>query len=478
MTSPRFRFDPTAPIPSVADLGAVHILAIGGAGMSAVARLALEGGLRVAGSDAADSALLARLRAEGARVTVGHDPAQVDGADTVVVSSAIRVDNAELVRARALGLRVLHRSQALAAFMSDATRLAVAGANGKTTTSSMLTLALRGAGLDPGFAIGAEVPELGSNAGLGSGPFVVEADESDGTFVVYRPHVAVVTNVQPDHLDYYGSFAAVQDAYAAFARTLSPGGLLVACADDEGSAALARRVADEVRVLTYGESADADVRLLPRESCGLRSAAQLRDPHGHVHELRLRVPGAHNLANAAAAWTAAVEGVGASSAQVLAALADFGGARRRFEVAGEVGGVLVVDDYAHNPGKVAAVVGTAAAIAGERGGALRVLFQPHLYSRTADFADQFAAALAPATDVVLLDIYGAREAPVPGVTSEVVLAAMAPRGEGSPQPRVLSRQQAVDQLAALARPGDVLLTVGAGDVTHCAAALVQALEAR
>jgi UDP-N-acetylmuramate--alanine ligase len=480
VTGPTPRYDFTAPVPPLEMLGRVHLVAIGGAGMSAVARLLLDRGLPVSGSDSADSAMLQSLRDNGARVHVGHDRAHVTDVDTVVVSSAIRDDNVELVAARGAGLRVLHRSQALASLMGDKRRVAVAGANGKTTTTSMLVVALVTAGADPSFASGGEIAQLGTNAALGDGPaFVVEADESDGSFLTYRPDVAVVTNVQPDHLDFYGTQESVERAYASFVESVTPDGLLIACQDDDGS----RRLADVARtagrtVLTYGHDQAADLRVGEVTSTGFGTRSVFS--HGGAERaLDLAVPGDHNVLDACAAYLAAVAGLGADPDAVLAGLAAFGGARRRFEVRGEVDGVVVVDDYAHNPAKVAAVVGTASEIVRRSGhGALRVVFQPHLYSRTRDFATAFAHALAPADQVVLLDVYGAREQPVEGVTSALVgdpLRALPGKRSVLVGP---TRHEAVAALADAAEPGDLLLTVGAGDVTALAPLLVDALHAR
>jgi UDP-N-acetylmuramate--alanine ligase len=470
------RFDFTVPVPAVADLGRVHLIAIGGAGMSAVARLLLARGVPVSGSDAKDSPVLQALRAEGARVDVGHDAAHVNGAGTVVISSAIREDNVELVAARARGLRVFHRAQALASTMAGHRRLAVAGANGKTTTTAMLTTALDAAGQEPSFASGGELADRGTNAHWQEGsPFVVEADESDGSFLVYRPHVAVVTNVQPDHLDFYGTFERVEQAYAAFAASTPPTGLVIVCADDEGSARLGRAVAPSRRVLTYGRSPHADLRIVASEGVGTGSRSTLRDARGREHRLTLATPGDHNVLNACAAYLAAVEGSGADPEAVLAGLAGFGGARRRFDIRGEVDGVTVVDDYAHNPGKVAAVVATAAGIARARGGRVLAIFQPHLFSRTRDFAEGFARGLAPADDITLLEVYGAREEPLDGVSSELIADPLRTAGGTV---AVRDAQGAVDHVVGRARPGDLILTIGAGDVTALAARIVAGLEAR
>jgi UDP-N-acetylmuramate--alanine ligase len=474
------RFDLTAPVPPWDGLGAVHLVAIGGAGMSAVARLLLARGVPVSGSDVRDSPVLATLRGLGAVVHVGHDPAHLAGVDTVVVSSAVPEDNVELAAARAAGLRILHRSQALAALAAGSRGVAVAGANGKTTTTSMLTVALVLAGEDPSFACGGEVAQLSTNAAVGTGEaFVVEADESDGSFVVYRPDVGVVTSVQPDHLDFFGTAEAVEDAYAEFAATIREGGLLVACSDDAGARRLAeaRRAAGR-RVVTYGALVGADLRVVASEPTGLgtRSTLRWRD---HDHELTLTVPGHHNVLDACAAFLAATEGLGVPPEAVLAGLAGFVGTRRRFEVRGEVGEVTVVDDYAHNPAKVAAVVDTARGVVDRAGrGRLRLVFQPHLYSRTRDFATDFAAALAPADHVVLLDVYGAREAPMAGVGSELVGAPLrALPGERRVEVG-LDRDAAVASLVEAAAPGDLLLTVGAGDVTALAEPVLEGLARR
>lgn len=459
----RARFDYRAPVPRAGDLGAVHLLAVGGAGMSAVARLMLARGVAVTGTDAKDVPVLAALRAEGAEVWVGFDAVHQQDADAIVMSSSIRDDNVELVAARGRGLPVLHRAQGLASLMHGARRVAVAGANGKTTTTSLLIVALQECGLDPSFAVGGELARDGTNAHHGAGDtFVVEADESDGSFVVYHPHVAIVTNVQADHLDFYGSFSVVEAAYLEFARTVEPGGLLVTCADDAGARRLAAAAqAQGVRVVTYGFAEDADLRLDGYRAEGLLSSVTLCWG-GERHVLRLAVPGRHNALNAAAAFVAAVEGLAQEPQAVLAGLAAFTGTRRRFEPKGTVASVTVVDDYAHNPGKVRAAVETAVSLAGGRGRVVAV-FQPHLYSRTRDFAAELAAGLAAADVVVVMDVYPAREDPVPGVTGELV--ANAARERGAEVHYVPTWADVAPDVARLVRPGDIVVTVGAGDVT-------------
>ncbi len=449
-------------LPSPQQMSPVHFIGIGGAGMSGIARIMLAMGLEVSGSDAKESLLLTALRAEGARVDVGHDAAHVEGARTVVASSAVRPANAELTRARELGLLVLHRSQALAAVSAGRRVVAVAGTNGKTTTTSMLTVMLQRCGADPSFSIGGELTESGTNAHYGSGEvFVLEADESDGTFVVYRPDVAVVTNVQPDHLDYYGTAQGVEEGFWAFARSIRPGGRLVACADDDGSARLAARAAGEgVAVTTYGAAPDADVRLDDLRAEGTGSTFTLVDHGRTVGVATVRVPGRHNALNALAAYTALVS-LGQPAPEALAAIEAFSGTRRRFEPRGTAGGVRVFDDYAHNPGKVLAALQTARQVAGA--GRVVVVFQPHLYSRTRDFAAQFGQALGLADEVVVMDVYAAREDPVPGVSGQLVADAVP-----LPPERVAfvaSWSAVADAVLARLRPGDLLLTVGAGDVT-------------
>ncbi|MPV49518.1 UDP-N-acetylmuramate--L-alanine ligase [Pseudactinotalea sp. HY160] len=446
----------------------IHFIAIGGAGMSVVAELLLAAGHDVQGSDQRESTALDRLRGLGARVWVGHDADHVAGADLVVISTAIRENNVELVAARAGGIEVIHRSEALAMAAADADFVAVAGAHGKTSTSGMLAVALREAGLDPGFAVGAIVVGVGSGAHAGTGPFVAEADESDGSFLNYRPRIGIVTNIEPDHLDHYGSVRAVYTAFEEFAGRIVPGGLLIACADDIGSAALAALAAARgIRACTYGTSPGADVRLEHVHS-GAGSASAVLTTDDLSLRLDLAVPGEHNVLNAAAAWCAGVE-LGVSPVAMADALATFGGTSRRFETKGEVGGIRVIDDYAHHPTEVTALLRTARQVAGP--GRVLAVFQPHLFSRTAAFAAEFAGALALADEAFVLPIYPAREEPQPGVTSALIT-------DAAPALRpAASFDDAVDAIRRDARPGDLVLTIGAGDVTALGPRLVASLRA-
>lgn len=469
---------------AIAARGRVHLVGVGGAGMSAVAGLLAARGLVVSGSDARGGPVVDALRAAGVTVHVGHDAAHVDGAGTVVVSTAIRASNPELAAARAAGTTVLHRSEALAALLADRRAVAVAGAHGKTTTSAMVAVALEHAGLAPSWAIGGTVratapvrptagpPDVGGGHHGTGDVVVIEADESDGSFLAYEPLVAVVTNIEPDHLDHYGTREAFEAAFRRFAARVRPGGWLVACADDAGSAALAAHArAHGVQVRTYGMDEEADVRVGPWVPEPERSggATWVDDGEGRV-PLVLAVPGAHNGLDAAAAWTAA-RLLGVDPEVAAAGLATFAGTGRRFEDRGSAGGVRVVDDYAHHPTEVAALLRAARPVAGQ--GRVLVLFQPHLYSRTAAFAAEFAQALDLADVVVVTDVYAAREDPDPSVSGATVVDRMS--GDATSVP---DRLEAARAIADRARPGDLVLTVGAGDVTELGAVVLEHLRAR
>ena len=454
----------TNSIARIESLGRVHFIGIGGVGMSAVARIMVSRGVPVSGTDVKDLPVMRDLSLAGARIAVGYDAGNLGNAQTVVAGSAIRADNPELVAAREAGLPVLHRSEALAATMAGHRVVTVAGTHGKSTTTSMVAVLLKEAGLDPSFAIGANVPALGVNAAHGgSDIFVAEADESDGSFLNYRPLIAVVTNVEADHLDHYGTPEAVFASFDAFAALLPADGVLLACADDAGARALAERTASTgtTRVLTYGTSGDADVQLHDGGPGDVSVALG-----GDVHTLELQVPGRHNALNAAAAFAVAVE-LGVEPGAAAAALGHFTGASRRFELKGQGRGVRVYDDYAHHPTEVRAALSAARSVAA--GNKVHVLFQPHLFSRTREFAQEFAAALDLADTALVLDIYPAREDPIPGVTSTLITDHLA-------NGRLVSADEAVDAVAAVASEGDVVLTVGAGDVTAYGPVIVAALD--
>ncbi len=460
----------TAPVLAA---GRVHFVGVGGAGMSGIARILIDRGVEVSGSDAKDSRELAALKVLGADVHVGHRAEQVQGAATVVVSTAIRDSNPEVVEARALGLPVLRRAEALAAVMAERTGVAVAGTHGKTTTTSLLTVALQHAGADPSFAIGGNLSGAGVNAHNGSGViFVAEADESDGSFLLLHPFGAIVTNVEADHLDHYVTVQAVADAFDAFADTVDAAGFLVACADDPGAAAMAGSARERgVQVHTYGQSAGADIRVEGLALHGTGSTFEVVAHGRRLGPVELRIPGEHNALNATAALAAGLA-LGFPEGVLREGLAGFTGTRRRFELKGTAGGVRVYDDYAHHPTEITAVLRAARVVVGE--GRLVVAFQPHRYTRTAAFREEFGRALSLADDVVVLEVYPAGEDPVPGASGASVAAAVTlPPGRVAYEP---SWSAVAERLAGLARPGDLVMTLGAGDVTMIGPEVVALLE--
>ncbi|MGQ0775004.1 MAG: UDP-N-acetylmuramate--L-alanine ligase [Pseudonocardiales bacterium] len=474
--------------PLPAQLARPHLIGIGGAGMSGVARIVLARGGAVSGSDAKDSRALIALRALGAKVAVGHAAGNLDqlGADPTVIISTKAVHqtdphNPELVEGERRSIPVIHRSTALAALMTGYRVACVTGTAGKTSTTSMLTVALQHCGADPSFLIGGDLNVSGSGSHHGSGDvFVAEADESDGSFLSYSPDLAVITNVEADHLDHHGTVEAYTATFDAFVARLRPGGVLIVNADDPGSAALgARAAAGGVRVRRYGRAATAveDLRLVEYTPAGGRGVVTvaLTGPDGVTQQVRLEVavPGEHMAGNAMGALLAGLE-LGVPLAGLLAGLAGFSGVQRRFEFKGRAGGARVYDDYAHHPTKVAAALRGARQVVGE--GRLLVAFQPHLYSRTQHFAAEFGISLALADVVVLLDVYGAREDPIPGVTGALIAEAVRlPAGCVYYEP---SWEKVPARLADLVRPGDVVITMGAGDVTVLGPELIAELERR
>jgi UDP-N-acetylmuramate--alanine ligase len=456
-------------IAPVGELGHVHFVGIGGAGLSAIARLMAQQGVTVSGSDAFDSDVVTALRAEGITCFVGHDPSHLDGVDTVVASTAVRDDNPEIVEARRLGLRLWPRSAGLRSVMDGRRTIAVAGTHGKTTTTAMLTCALIAAGAEPSFAIGAEVASLGSNARLGSGDLLVaEADESDGAFLVYEPEGAVVTNVDADHLDNYGTVEAYAAAFEQFIGRI--GRFVVLSADDAGTPALAAAArAAGLEVLTAGFSEDADLLgdRLRVEGTTTTFTASLRGVD--LGPIALAVPGAHYALDALLAL-----GTGLLLDQnvdlLIAGLGAYTGAKRRMQSLGEAGGVRVYDSYAHHPTEIAADLAAARAVAGSD--RLVVAYQPHLVSRTRLYGAEMGRALSAADRVVVADIYLAREEPDAAVTSALVVDAVTgPVATlGGPVAGL------ADVLLPELRPGDLLLTLGAGDITTVGPAVLEALR--
>ncbi|NCZ56859.1 MAG: UDP-N-acetylmuramate--L-alanine ligase [Actinobacteria bacterium] len=447
----------------------VHFIGIGGAGMSGLARIALTHGAHVSGSDEKDSSVLAALAALGATVFSSHSAEHVNGADLVIYSNAISQSNAERVAAAAQNIPTYTRAQALALLMSQSISIAVAGTHGKTTTSSMLTVALQACGVDPSFAIGGTISASGSNAHRGTGEyFVAEADESDGSFIEYKPFGAIVTNVEHDHVDYFATPADVTAAFQEFARTISPEGFMVYCADDAGSLALGRW-AQGITCISYGEHQESDLHIDQVELGAKGSRARALWKGKSIGHLELNVPGRHNIDNAAAALAVGLH-LGLPTAALLAGLASFAGTGRRFELKGTVHGIRVIDDYGHHPTEIKVTLEAARRYAGD--GRLLVIFQPHRYSRTQAFMSAFATALSLADYVSLLEIYAASEKPIPGVSSEVIAESMA---NGKYIPNFVD---ATDEMIEMAKPGDVIITLGAGDVSSLGPIIIEGLTKR
>jgi UDP-N-acetylmuramate--alanine ligase len=449
---------------SPTDLSAPHFIGIGGAGMSGLAKILALRGAQVSGSDAKESTTVLALRDLGAQVSVGHAAENLPAtASCVVVSSAIRESNPELVAGRERGLPVIHRADALAALMEDRRALAVAGTHGKTTTTSMLAVSLAALGLDPSYAIGGDLDVPGSNARHGTGEiFVAEADESDRSFQKYSPEVAIVLNVELDHHANYASMDEIYESFEAFVARIVPGGTLVVSADHPGARELTARVADrpELTVVTVGDSADATVRILGITARGMTSDVTVL-VDGAELTFRVSVPGRHYAHNAVAALAAGIA-LGIPAAELAEALGSYTGVLRRLQLKGEAGGVQVIDSYAHHPTEISADLDAIRAAAGETGRVL-VLFQPHLFSRTQQLGTEMGEALSLADAVVVLDIYPAREDPIPGVTSDLVIDSA--RSHGTDVTAAHSADDAVELLAGMAKPGDLVLTMGAGDVT-------------
>ncbi len=455
--------NPTA-IPDLSTPTAVHLVGIGGAGMSGLARVLAQRGHDVTGSDLKESRRTHELEALGVRITIGHRAEVVDDQDVVVVSSAVRPDNPEVAAARDHDIAVIHRADLLDALMTGDRRVLVAGTHGKTTTTSMLVVGLQAAGIDPSFSIGAQLNEAGTNAHAGTDPvFVAEADESDRSLLVYRPDIAIVTNAELDHPDTYTSTDDVLDMFTTFLGRRPDDGIAVLGIDDPGAQALVERV--EGRVVTYGAVAHADYQVVPGDH---RHGTVLLDGQPCA-QLELGVPGHHNLLNATAA-VATAHLLGHDPQVAAAGLTTFQGAARRFQVVGEVGGVTVVDDYAHHPTELRA---TLAAARGHTDGRILVVVQPHRYSRTREFGPELGRAAAAADLVWVTDVYGSGEAPEPGVSGRLVADAAAAAGARvvfEPHFRAL-----VAALAEQAAPGDLVVLTGAGDISQVGPGLMRAL---
>ncbi len=440
----------------------IHFIGVGGAGMSAIAWVLLKKGYDISGSDLAENAMTQRLRSHGARISIGHHPSNIPEGAMVVISSAIKANNAELCHARELGLPIWHRARMLGELMNEGTSVAICGTHGKTTTTSMVSLLLETGGLEPTILIGGEVNDIGGNAKLGTGKYVVaEADESDGSFLSLRPNYTIITNVESDHLDFYGNFEEILKAFAIFLNQLKDGGIAILCADNLGIQKLLPRL--KVRTLLYSlEQPSAalyasDITLSPYGS----QFTLFKDgkPYGQV---QLSVPGRHNVGNAVAAiGLAMLLGVGFDDAKNC--IPQFKGVLRRFQLKGVSGGISIIDDYAHHPTEVMATICAATSLKKEQKGRIFAVFQPHRYSRTKHLAQEFGPAFVEADFAVITDVYSAGEPPIEGISGKTIHESVVQAGH----PHALYVQSAADiceYVMPLLKPGDIFLTLGAGDI--------------
>jgi len=450
----------------------IHFIGIGGAGMSGIARIMLAQGLTVSGSDVKDSSVTQNLATLGATIQIGHAAENVSGVDLIVLSTAISLNNPEIVAAEKLGITQISRAQALAILMAGKRSVAVAGTHGKTTTTSMLTVALQSAGLNPSFAIGGMINASGTNAYSGSGDiFVAEADESDGSFLAYKPLGAIITNIELDHVDHFNDLESIYALFENFVDSIQTGGFLIACGDDTGVQELLRRVKrTDITISIYGLG-NHDWQLSRESLSPNSSVARLTHTGKVVGDLELQVPGAHNVLNAAAAL-AAGSALGVSGSSMLDGLATFTGSRRRFELKADVDGIRIIDDYGHHPTEIRVTLETARRYVGS--GKIYVIFQPHRYSRTQAFAAEFAQALDLADEIYLLEVYAASEQPIPGVSSLLIASQMNPEKVHF-EPSMI---EVVEQVTAKARAGDLVMTLGAGDVSSLAPVIVKSLEGK
>lgn len=441
--------------------------------MSGIARICIDRGMEISGSDIKNSTTLEALSLRGGKIHIGHQPSNIGAAQTVVISSAIKESNLELKAAREEGVHVLSRAQALATLLDGYTSIAVAGTHGKTTTTSMLTIVLQNLGWDPSFAIGGTPHDSRSNSHHGHGVhFVVEADESDGSFIEYHPEFAIVTNVEVDHVDHFADEAAINRAFEELLTTVKRG--VVLCADDAGSARLASKARQlGLETYLYGQSDLADLRISHLYTAADSSVYRATWQGRTLGEVRLAIPGEHNALNSAGALTMALV-LQAPAQEAISALGTFTGVGRRFELRGTAKGIRVIDDYAHHPTEIRATIATARLAA--RDGSVIAIFQPHRYSRTLAFSQEFAEALRAADKVVLLDIYGAGEEPIPGASSAAIVAEIKAQGGSAIfEPNLM---RAIDEASAKAQTGDIILTLGAGDVTSLGPQIISAINER
>lgn len=451
----------------------VHFVGVGGAGMSALARVLLCRGATVTGSDLKDSRIARNLREEGATVYIGHDAAHVGTPDVVVVSTAVPESNPEVMEARERNIQVWPRAQMLAFLADNHKTIAVAGTHGKTSTSSMMATMFSAMGGDPSFCIGGVVTGSNTNAASGKGEFyIVEADESDGSFVFLKPHIALITNLEPDHLDHYDSFESLKNVFVDFMTRTNEDGILLISGDDSGLVELAKTV--DRRIVTYGKSEDCDFSYRIIGRTGIGTEFEFIHKGEALCTSSIIIPGEHMVANATSVLATAVL-TGFDIQQAGEALRTYKGVRRRFDMLGEVGGITIVDDYGHHPTEVAATLKAASGLGFER---VVVAFQPHRYSRTQLFSKEFGEAFSQADRVVLLDVYSAGETPIPGVSGRTVLESVLeryPRAQTAFMPHFT---EVIEYMCRIVRKGDIVLTMGAGDVTALGPQLIAALRAR
>ena len=451
----------------------IHFIGIGGSGMSGIARIMIAKGFTVTGSDKNDSPIITSLKALGARIEVGHKEENLRDAELVIISAAIREDNPELALARKKLIPVAARAQALAWLMSDSTSIAVAGTHGKTTTTAMLAVALQATGADPSFAVGGTINTAGTNAHSGSGSiFIAEADESDGSFLAYKPSGAIITNVELDHVDHFADEEAVFKVFEQFISSIQANGFLVACGDDAGVKQLLDRITrDDLKILLYGQGENNDFQIQRIQLKPLSSTATISSTGRKVGELNLSVVGEHNLLNALAAFTAATA-LNMPEDKLFTGLNSFTGTRRRFELKGEVSGIKVIDDYGHHPTEIIATLTAAKNLA--QSARVLVIFQPHRYSRTAAFFEQFSAALSKADFTFLLEVYAAGEKAIPSVSS-LMIARNMNQSKVRFEPAML---EVVSDITKMAKSGDVIIMLGAGDVSSLSEPILQSLADR
>ena len=447
----------------------LHFIGIGGSGMSGLARISIALGIPTSGSDAKNSSALESLKTLGAQTFIGHSSSQIKDGQVVVVSSAIGENNPELVAAKKLNAVILTRAQLLAIFMQGQKSVAVAGTHGKTTTTSALTVALQSMGLNPSFAIGGTINRGGTNAHLGSGEyFIAEADESDGSFLEYKPFGAIITNIELDHVDNFPNIDAIRKLFLEFINSIQKGGFLILCVDSPEVKGLLNKIErKDLQIIQYGESSDQlTFSNLSLQKSGSFSRVIYK---GKVlGEMELSIPGEHNVLNALAVVGAALA-LNLSSSEVIAGVKNFTGARRRFEIRGTAKGVTVIDDYGHHPTEIVATLKAARTFVGT--GRVIVIFQPHRYSRTKAFLNEFSEALKFADKSYILEIYSAGEDPIPGVSSELIARGME---NGIFNPSMI---EVVEEVVKEIKPGDLVITLGAGDVNALVPVILESLNA-